>query len=115
MNEPQIERIDDFVCLRCTECCKQPGFVYLKEGEAERMAAFLKLNLYDFTDRFTEVEDRSRLVLKKNKDESCVLLNGSECRVHEAKPIQCKEFPVKWRTQKSLTYCAGLKKITSHS
>ncbi len=53
---------EKFQCRRCNECCKQPGFVYLQKGEAERIAAFLNLEVYDFTERFCDFQERTRLV-----------------------------------------------------
>ncbi|MCB9800489.1 MAG: YkgJ family cysteine cluster protein [Candidatus Omnitrophica bacterium] len=105
------EKIKEFQCLRCTECCKQPGFVYLKSGEAERIAQFLGLDVYDFTDRYCEVIERQKLVLKKYADESCVFLKSDGCLIHETKPVQCRDFPIRWRTLKSLDYCQGIKKL----
>lgn len=73
---PEIQaRIDsDFQCRRCNECCRRPGYVYLKDGEAEKIAEYLKMQLYDFTDQHCEVIDRRRSVLKKLPDETCIFL-----------------------------------------
>ena len=113
MNDPDSldEKLEKFECLRCNECCRQPGFVYLRPGEPEAMAAFLKMDERQFLDEFCELQDRRQLVLKKNPDESCVFLNDSGCRVHPVKPGQCLDFPRKWRTPKSLEYCQGIRKI----
>ena len=112
------EKIEkEFSCRRCNECCRKPGYVYLKEGEAERIAEYLKMPLYDFTDEYCDVIDRRRLVLKKLSDEVCIFLNDESCRVHTVKPEQCREFPYRWHTPASWDYCAGLRdlrdKITS--
>lgn len=112
MDSAEIEKkIERFECQRCNECCRQPGYVYLAGGEAETIAAFLGMDLYDFTDRYCEIVDRRRLVLKKHADESCVFLNASGCSIHAAKPVQCKDFPFRWRTERSFQYCQGLKKL----
>lgn len=103
------EKVKDFECRRCQACCRQPGFVYLKNGEAETMAQFLNMNLYDFTDTYCEVLNRSQLVLRKFPDEACIFLVESGCRVHSVKPRQCRDFPTAWYTPRSLEYCAGLK------
>jgi len=116
MDANEIEKkIRSFECQRCNECCRQPGYVYLAEGETESMAAFMGLELYDFTDRYCEVVGRRRLVLKKQADESCVFLNESGCSIHAAKPGQCKDFPFRWRTERSFQYCQGLKKLFATS
>lgn len=106
--------LEKFECQRCNECCKQPGFVYLKDGEAERIAAFLKMEVYQFTEQYCEVQDRQWLVLKKKNGETCRMLQEGKdggCSIHPVKPEQCRAFPVRWRTVKSLSYCAGLRKL----
>ncbi len=105
--QKEVEK--NFECRRCNECCRKPGYVYLKEGEAERIAKYLKLPLYDFTDQYCEVIDRRRLVLKKSENEICVMLENEGCKVHPVKPDQCREFPYRWHTPASWDYCVGLR------
>lgn len=105
------QKLKFFECQRCQACCKQPGYVYLQNGEAERIAGYLQMDLYEFTDKFCEVLNRRQLVLKKLKDEACIFLDKSGCRVHPVKPQQCLDFPVKWRTPRSFEYCQGLRKL----
>ncbi len=102
---------EKFVCQKTGACCRQPGFVYVKEEEADAMAAFLSLDVRDFVNQFCDLQDRSRLVLKKNGDESCVFLSHSLCQIHSVRPAQCRDFPFTWRTEASLKYCEGLKRL----
>ena len=103
------EKLKYFKCQRCNECCKQSGFVYLEAGEADQIAGFLKLDVYQFSEKFCDLQDKQKLILKKNLDESCIFLTPEGCSIHPQKPKQCRDFPVSWRTAKSLDYCAGLK------
>jgi len=100
-----------FQCQRCGACCRQPGFVYLKEGDAERLAAHLAMDIYQFTGTHCLLMDRQHLVLKKLSDETCCFFGAQGCSVYEARPAQCREFPLKWKTERSLNYCEGLKKV----
>lgn len=109
--EETRELLRRFECSRCLECCRKPGYVYLKKGEEEGMAAYLQMDAYDFVEKYCEVMERRRLVLKKNSDESCVFLTAEGCRVHPAKPEQCRDFPVRWRTPASFSYCEGMKRL----
>jgi hypothetical protein len=106
------KRLEKFECQRCNECCRQPGFVYLREGEGERIAAFLSMEVRDFTEKYCEIEERRWLVLKKFPDEACIFLTPEGCSVHPVKPVQCEGFPRKWRTAASFQYCQGLLKTT---
>jgi uncharacterized protein len=105
------DQLSKFECQRCNECCKKPGFVYLKEGEETAIADHLNLSPFDFVNQYCELQDRRKLVLKKHADESCIFLTAMGCSIQAVKPEQCRDFPVKWRTPASLSYCEGLKKL----
>jgi len=107
--QTKIEK--EFSCQRCNECCRKPGYVYLKDGEAQRIATYLEMPLYDFTDQHCEVIDRRRLVLKKLPNEVCIFLENNGCHIHAVKPEQCIAFPYRWHTPASFDYCAGLRKL----
>ncbi len=112
MEEIELQKkLEKFECQRCNECCRKPGFVYLKEGEAERIAHFLQLPEMDFVNQFCDLADRRWLVLKKFPDEACIFLTQAGCSIHPAKPQQCLDFPFKWRTPSSFIYCQGLKNL----
>lgn len=104
-----------FACQRCTECCRQPGFVYMTEGECEDAARYLKLSIYDFMDKYCDLIERRKIVLKKVQGEVCIFLEDDGCVIHQAKPSQCRGFPFKWRTPRSFDYCQGLKKLFNES
>lgn len=109
MKEPDAGKTKNFECRRCGHCCEQAGFVYLNEAEAEKIAGFLRMDASDFVNEYCELFERSRLVLKKAPDERCVFLEGNACRVYSARPAQCRDFPLKWSTQRSFGYCAGVR------
>ena len=100
----------NFQCQRCSACCRQPGFVYLKEDDAARLAARLKMDIYQFTETHCLLLNRKHLALKKHLDETCLFLKKDGCAVYEARPAQCRDFPENWKTERSLSYCAGLKR-----
>ena len=99
-----------FQCQRCGACCRQPGFVYLQLGEAERLAVCLGIDVYDFTETHCLLLDRQHLALKKNPDETCLFLAREGCKVYDVRPAQCRDFPLSWKTERSLDYCEGIKK-----
>lgn len=100
-----------FQCRCCCACCRQPGFVYLKEEDAVRLAAYLQMDVYQFTETQCLLLERKYLVLKKHSDETCLFLGVHGCKVYEARPAQCRDFPLNWKTEKSLEYCEGLRKF----
>ncbi len=106
--------LEKFECRRCNLCCKQAGYVYITPQESEGMAHFLRIDIYEFVDQYCDLLQRNQLVLKKHADESCIFLTEEGCSLHAVKPRQCRDFPVKWRTVNSLSYCVGLKRLFPH-
>ena len=99
-----------FKCLRCGNCCRQPGEVRLAEGEPEAIATALELDVMTFTERHTRLrEDRCGLALLEHADGTCIFLEDSPavCRVETAKPRQCRDFPTRWRYADMTAVCAA--------
>lgn len=84
-------------CQRCTACCRWPGDVKVSPEEITEIAAFLKMEEGAFLDKYTRLRtDRAGLSLIEQADESCIFLEGNDCRINEVKPGQCRDFPNKW-------------------
>ena len=88
-----------YLCQRCGNCCRWPGFVRVDEDEINAMAQFLGLSAEEFIARHTQLRpSRSGLMLKSNSDNSCIFLEGlNTCTIQPVKPQQCRDFPNKWR------------------
>ena len=71
-------------------CCTSPA-------ESQALADFLGLSLRTFKRRYTFVDDDGWRQLSFS-DTGCVFLDPESnlCRVHSARPIQCRTFPF-WR------------------
>lgn len=82
----------------------------LREGESAALAAALGMDERTFLDEHTLLApDRRSLVLRDHADGSCEMLGADGlCRVHAAKPAQCRAFPFSWRNPDSFRTCPGL-------
>lgn len=87
-----------YQCQRCGNCCRWPGLVRLAEGEADRIAAFLKMDVRDFIEQFTTLTpNRQGLTLISRENHECIFLEGKNtCLIQEVKPQQCSDFPNRW-------------------
>lgn len=100
----------DCSCEKCIECCeRRPG--WFKPGEAEKAATLLNLSLQDFFDQYLAIDywlgvDGNTLVLiprQKGRERkrlsfsdafhgaTCIFLEQGLCKIHEAKPYECRE------------------------
>ena len=88
----------DCQCRQCGNCCRVEGYVRLRPGEDEALAACLGLDVYEFTRRHTRLTaDRRGLSLAEKADGSCVFLGeDGRCVVQAVKPAQCRAFPTEW-------------------
>ncbi len=87
-----------YLCQRCGNCCRWPGFVRVDEAEIERIAGFLSLSPAEFIEKNTQLRpSRTGLMLKSNPDGSCIFLEGPiTCLIQKVKPEQCRDFPNGW-------------------
>ncbi len=83
-----------FACQECGECCRthgRYGYVYVSLPERRRLARHLRIPTRAFTLRYCDKTDGFFHLRSRGKD--CVFLVGNRCRVHRARPEQCKTWP----------------------
>lgn len=88
-----------FDCHRCGNCCTHgEGYIWLGEGEEQRLAMALELSIETFVSRYVvEVPDpRDGRLRRSLRTESgrCLLLEGANhCGAYDARPDHCRKFP----------------------
>lgn len=101
-----------FSCHQCGNCCRGDGVVMLEAADIRRAALYLDLTEEQFLQAHARPLPDGGHVLRDQGDprHSCIFLTPENtCRIHEAKPRQCRDFPRKWRPPNVLEYCAGLR------
>lgn len=100
-----------YLCQRCGNCCRWPGFVRVDESEINSIASFLHLTPDEFIARHTELRpSRAGLMLKSNPDGSCIFLEGlNTCTIQPVKPQQCRDFPNAWNFPGWRDQCKAIK------
>ena len=101
-----------FVCRRCGNCCRWKGCVKVKPEEVDRIAAFLGIQIEIFLDQYTRLTpDRKHLSLLEKEDGSCQWLTEIDglpaCAIDRVKPVQCRDFPMKWNFPGWENKCGG--------
>jgi len=100
----------------CGNCCRGEGYVRVTPQDVAAMASLLGMTTDGFCAKFTRTPDYPDhaavgdlwLIDKPGPEQECVMLERNRCRVHEAKPVQCVGFPLKWRTPDIMDYCVGM-------
>ncbi len=102
--------LTDFECIQCQACCKETGYVRLKPHEPDEIAKFLGMDVHEFINTYTRLTwDRQGLSLIEKPDGSCIFLKDQGCLIQAVKPIQCKDFPHKWKFTKFVQICGWAK------
>ena len=98
-----------FACRRCGACCRATGEVRLAPGESAALAAALGMSDEALVAGFTRLtSDRRGLALTEQSDGACVFLGpDNACRVQQAKPRQCQDYPLRWRSRLLDAACAA--------
>ena len=65
--------------------------VYLDAEDVARLSAFLGLSRREFRRRHARREDGWTEL--RFETSACPFLEGTRCRVHPARPLQCRAFP----------------------
>ncbi|MDP3980392.1 MAG: YkgJ family cysteine cluster protein [Chlamydiota bacterium] len=83
------------ICRKCAECCKHYACVELSQNEINALEIFTGLHFELFTYSKGKADEGYFLKFEENGD--CVFLNknnnGHSCRVYEARPEICKNYP----------------------
>ena len=89
--------IEVFDCQCCGECCQGQGGIYLEEAAAGAAGGLLGLTAEEFTARFTKPK-YGLLELQTDQDGYCLLhdRDNHTCRIHQAKPPMCRDWPFFW-------------------
>ena len=103
-----------FTCKKCGACCSV-GFIYLKKGEVEKIAAHINMPVKQFKKKYTEWFLFLGRALKWNDRGACIFLKNKECSIYSARPSQCSTWPYWQRlinNQRDLKrakgYCDGI-------
>jgi Fe-S-cluster containining protein len=104
-----------YLCQRCGNCCRWPGFVSITVSEARRIADFLGMTAEAFAAEYTELlPSRGALGIRSLAGGACVFLEGkNHCRIQSVKPLQCKGFPNAWRFPGWRDLCEALETPTA--
>jgi uncharacterized protein len=71
--------------------------VKLTDADITAIAGYLGLSEHAFIQQFTRLRPRrDGLALIDKPDESCIFLEGRDCRIQPVKPAQCRGFPNTW-------------------
>jgi uncharacterized protein len=87
-----------FECTSCGKCCKTKGSVWMSPTETNNAAQFLNLSTEDFVAAYAShtLSDGNQSWIQVKNDptgEACVFLEENQCRIYQARPIQCSTYP----------------------
>ena len=100
-----------FECARCGNCCRWEGCVKVSDQEIDAIAEFLGIPVMDFLEKYVRLRpDRTGLSLTEAPSGACIFFeDGSEprCLINPVKPVQCRDFPLKWNFPGWEKECGG--------
>lgn len=81
---------ENFDCLSCANCCSSISPI-VKDKDAERLAAALKMKATEFISQYLHVDEDQDFVFKQTP---CpFLMADNHCRVYQNRPRACREYP----------------------
>lgn len=94
-----MEKIDNkaFKCIKCGDCCKWDGKVYLILEDIKNLTKGLSITEKDFLSKYTDKYKGHTILKDKPNTTICSFLdNNNRCRVWDFKPKQCADYPKKY-------------------
>ncbi len=85
------DRHSVFSCRQCGECCRGEKGILVTAAELEAMAGYLDLSPDDFAYRYLVATSLGPQLATRSG--TCVMQEGSLCRVHPVKPRICRQWP----------------------
>jgi len=105
----------EFKCLRCGDCCRWQGYVYITQEDVKRISGHLKMDESEFVNKYTEMAHRPRLNLRMKEGGACVFLDKNDCSLYPEQPKQCLTFPRAWRIKDLENFCSGEREISKRA
>ena len=94
------KHLENFQCQECGTCCRWSGFVIVTPKDIKRLANYLKISETIFIEKYTTLApNRNQLTLIDHEDGSCIFLQEDRCKVYQARPEQCRNFPFTWQIE----------------
>jgi Fe-S-cluster containining protein len=89
--------------------------VKISDSEIVAMSKLLGLGEFEFIQEYTRIRpQRDGLALKDKENGECIFLDGRDCRVQLAKPVQCKGFPNVWNFPGWRTICEAVPRLVGN-
>jgi Fe-S-cluster containining protein len=83
-----------FECSGCGQCCTgSPGYIWVNEEEIIQIAAYLKLSVKAFSERYLRKVKGKFSLLELPQTFDCIFLKDKKCEIYPVRPTQCKTFP----------------------
>jgi len=79
-----------YTCRGCSRCCPHK-YIQVNPYEVAQLARFLGLSTTRFLAGYTE---RDGAILKRDDADACIFLSEKGCRVHPARPLVCRLYPL---------------------
>jgi Fe-S-cluster containining protein len=100
-----------FKCHQCGNCCRGDGYVEMTDKDITAAADHLGIAKAEFLSTYALRDAATKtwhLRDQGDAEQSCIFLEKEGgCRIHEAKPQQCRDFPTRWRPANIMDFCAG--------
>lgn len=83
-----------FACTQCGNCCTgAPGYVWLQEGDPEKIATHLGVPVEEVTLMHARKGHRGLTLREKNNGDCIYYEEGTGCTIYPVRPAQCRTWP----------------------
>lgn len=84
-------RFSSAFCDKCGECCRICDPIIISNRDIMNIASFLEISYQTAIANYTKQLKDGRLSLRTSP---CIFLEANRCRIYDARPLVCRQFPV---------------------
>ena len=96
MNKINLKNGIKFSCQSSGNCCVsrgKHGYVYLSKKDLKKLSSHFKLEIKDFKMEYCSKTDGFIHLKEISKNEECIFLKNTKCKVYKNRPTQCRTWP----------------------
>ncbi len=84
-------RFSNVFCDKCGECCRVCDPIIINNQDIMNIASFLGISYQTAIAKYTKRLKDGRLSLRTSP---CIFLEANRCRIYDARPSVCRQFPM---------------------
>lgn len=109
-NDLSLILASTFACEKCGNCCRISTPITLTIEDPARISISLNMKMKEFIREYAR-RDGPLLRLRSRYCAPCIFLENNSCKIYEARPTVCRQYPFNTGEIRFFSFCGGSKNV----